>query len=208
MMKRAGRLLAAGSLALAACAVKVSAASAQSAPHPGSAVCTRAPAAIGQPTPLAPGEYTLTLMAMAGTRSGARTRGLLRLRPTSRDDRSPRTGKTASAGAIATPLYGTAELDWRAVGAPMADFFEPSDTVHPAPTLDDPVYPGVLVLARGGDVVLSIGSVFNRRDGSQWMDGAGIGLRVRGSDARGFWGTCDAFGIVRNGSGYFCAVRR
>lgn len=175
-----------------------------------SSECTPPVADASASRPLAPGDYTLTLTATEGSRAGARTSGLLRLLPTSPDDRSPRIGQRAASDLQPAPLYGMAELDWDAVGAPMEAVVETGDTLHPPSTSADPVYPGVLVLMnpQKTESVLVIGTLSNRRDGSGWLDGAGIGLMVRRVDARGFHGTWGHWGIVMDGSGYFCAERR
>jgi hypothetical protein len=54
--------------------------------------------------------------------------------------------------------------------------------------------------------VLLIGTLTNRRDDEGWQDGPGIELVVRRQRGQSFRGTWGEWGIVRGGSGYFCAA--
>jgi hypothetical protein len=108
-------------------------------------------------------------------------------------------------------LYGSIEFDFGEIGAPICI----GDTLVPAPNSTDPVYPGVLLhedLREKDDVVLTIGTVSNLRDDlrtkSVWLDGPGIALFVHCLTPTEFSGTWGAWGIVTDGSGYFCARRK
>lgn len=151
---------------------------------------------------LKPGKYRLTLVATSGEKKGAVANGDLILIVASRQDVSPKTGKRAyeSENLADTPLYGTASVDFDSIAAPVFDL---SGT-------NDPIYPDVLVHVidfKGvkRQPVVVIGSVGNRRDGVLVIDGTGIGLFVQRISERDFAGTWDAWGLVRGGSGYFCA---
>ena len=104
-------------------------------------------------------------------------------------------------------LIGTLDVDLAIVAAPMCgDAYDPRSI--------DPGYPGVLAntITWEGDYpkgtpVLTVGALTNRRDGRQLFDGCGIGLFVTRTDASSFFGKWDRWGIVANGSGYFCAYR-
>jgi hypothetical protein len=162
-----------------------------------------------------PGAYRLTMVAAGGSRTGHQTSGVLQLWRTSAADRSPtRPTQRPPAGDTArAPLYGTAAIDWSAVAAPID---KPDTSGDPALSDSrDPLHPGVLVLIQNWDgpglrqSALIIGTHRNRRvdDHTMNSDGPGIFLSVRRFTDTGFEGTWGNFGIVANGSGYFCAVR-
>lgn len=159
---------------------------------------------------LAPGHYMLTMVATSGPKAGKETTGPLWLHPTSPSDSSPFTGhKPLDTNPREVPLFGTADLDWNAVDAPVF----PSDTLAPNPTSRDPVRPGVLVLIENWEhpslrkrPLLLIGTLTNRRDDEGWQDGPGVQLVVRTQRGQGFRGTWGNWGIVRGGSGYFCTA--
>jgi hypothetical protein len=153
---------------------------------------------------IVPGTYHLVLVATGGPKKGASVEGELWLAPTSPGDISPRTGKKASPGEslAEVPLFGSANIDYSAVGAPV---WEPT-------TSRDPIFPGVLVRVTDWEgvfrqPVVVIGSEGNRRDGTVTKDGSGIGLTVQQITEAGFAGTWDAWGRKLGGKGYFCANR-
>jgi hypothetical protein len=157
---------------------------------------------------LRPGRYELTLIATGGSDSGHRTRGRLWLTASSAADQSPRTGeRVPKSDTVEGPLYGATDVPLSSVGAPMMD-----DTIAPKPQSTDPIYPGVRVLIQNWQFdrpkrpVILIGTLSNLRNGRHFSDGGGIGLFVttnRGSTFSGDWGP---WGIMANGSGYFCAT--
>jgi hypothetical protein len=100
------------------------------------------------------------------------------------------------------PLYGAAVLNWDAVAAPVIDAVDYH--APPANSLD-PGYPGVLVRSSSDETMLLIGTLSNLRSGQEWLDGAGITLRVAATASNRLRGTWGARGIVRGGTGYFCA---
>lgn len=159
---------------------------------------------------LAPGSYEVVFVATHGSKAGHSTTGKLVLRTSTPDDVSPRTGETV-AESMHHRLYGSIEFDFGEIGAPICI----GDTLVPAPNSTDPVYPGVLLhedLREKDDVVLTIGTVSNLRDDlrtkSVWLDGPGIALFVHCLTPTEFSGTWGAWGIVTDGSGYFCARRK
>jgi hypothetical protein len=91
---------------------------------------------------LASGECVLYMAADTGSKAGRSTRGLAELRPTTLDDRSPRTGEQAFLPPDLTALYGWTNANLAAVGAPIC-----SGPLNPAPDSREPVYPGILLLA-------------------------------------------------------------
>jgi hypothetical protein len=163
---------------------------------------------------LAPGIYSLVMVATDGPRSRSRINGDLTLRATSLDDRSSRTGQLPARGErrAAMPLWGWFNGDLRGVGAPLPDR---ADTTVPQPDSDDPIYPGVVVLvqnwqgpSRLRQNMLWISTGQNFRAERNWMmaDGPGIVLNVRVLNAEGFAGTWGPAGLARVG-GYYCARR-
>lgn len=117
-----------------------------------------------------------------------------------------------------TKLYGSIEIDLERVGAPLCDDDVPIDS-------KDPDAPGVLVTQVDwepeyppGTPVLLIGTGMNLNPAigivvpegveviSGALDGCGIGLWVQQIDSKGFSGIWDAWGIVHNGTGVFCAT--
>jgi hypothetical protein len=108
---------------------------------------------------------------------------------------------------VESPLYGATDVALESVGAPMM-----GDTIAPGPQSTDPIYPGVRVLIQNWQYdqpklpIILVGTLSNLRNGQMWLDGGGIGLFVtvnRGSTLGGRWGP---WGIMANGSGYFCAT--
>jgi hypothetical protein len=102
-------------------------------------------------------------------------------------------------------LYGAVSLDFSRVGAPVQ--MEPGDTITPAPASTDPIRPGVLVSRSNGETLVLIGTLNNSRDERNWVDGAGIGLRVQEISAERFSGIWSGWGIVPSREGFFCAVQ-
>jgi hypothetical protein len=107
--------------------------------------------------------------------------------------------------AVVHPLYGTAEVDLKAV-----------DAVQVGSTSSmDPAAPGVLVIERHeragqaprAEIVLRLGSDANRRD-RQRVDGGYTALHVREVSSSGFSGTWGSGVMTERSAGYFCAVRK
>lgn len=148
------------------------------------------------------GEYRLTPFAQRGSRKGASAKGRLTLVPASASDASPATGEVAQDIYCSPWFYGWTDLDFQSVGAPVC-----SGSAAPAPISRDPVRPGALVPAinvRGHTMVL-IGTLWNLRDGSHYVDGCGIALSIEGSAGSCYLGSWDRWGIVGDGSGTFRA---
>jgi hypothetical protein len=158
---------------------------------------------------LAPGSYEVVFVATHGSKAGHSTTGKLVLRASTPGDVSPRTGETV-AESMHHRLHGSIEFNFEEIGAPICI----DHTVAPAPNSPDPVYPGVLVhedSEEKGGVILTIGTVSNLRDDLRtglWRDGPGIVLFVDCLTPTEFSGTWGAWGIVTDGSGYFCARRK
>jgi hypothetical protein len=158
---------------------------------------------------LSPGNYEVLFVATHGSKAGRSTTGKLVLRTSIPGDVSPRTGETV-AESEHHRLYGSIEFAFGEIGAPIRI----GDPEVPAPDSTDPVYPGVLVFEgkEKGGVVLTIGTLFNLRDdlctGLMGMDGPGISLSVNCLTPTEFFGTWGPWGIVTDGSGYFCARRK
>jgi hypothetical protein len=160
---------------------------------------------------LRPGDYTLSMRATSGSRTGRSTSGPLTLVATSAADTSPRTGaRVAEPPPLhLTPLRGWIDTDLRAVGAPLCDEATP-------PTSRDPVFTGVLVLKTEPDwkletrvpfrheaPILAIGTGTNIRDGKARLDGCGIGLFVQDRSFRCVRGEWTEWGLKGDGRGTF-----
>ncbi len=155
------------------------------------------------------GDYSIVFVATKGRWKGKRTSGTLWLREASPDDRSPRTGEIAQDFANRIPpLFGWLDADLSIVGAPIRH----DSKVEPSPKSQDPVYPGVLVhfLDWGKDYphgtpVLTVSTVSNLRNGTNYTDGTGIGLWVHSVTSNGFSGVWREWGMAVGGHGHFCA---
>ena len=103
-------------------------------------------------------------------------------------------------GNASTPLYGTADVNLKAVGA-----HHVGDTGSDAADA-----PGVLVLEfdRAGirNILVRLGSAANRRD-TMLYDGAYTALEVREITADGFSGSWRSGARSSRAGGYFCAIR-
>jgi hypothetical protein len=161
----------------------------------------------------APGRYKLTFAAEGGWKKGQSVQGILVLKPTSKDDRSPRTGQgpPEKENRDQFPLYGWYDGDLSAVGAPIS-----TTGSAPAPNSQDPIFPGVIVFMKvwnvgqaykDGTPFLLIGTLSNSRTSEMLLDGAGIGLSINSTTANGFSGSWDRWGIVGNGWGHYTAER-
>ena len=150
------------------------------------------------------GEYRLRLVATSGAKAGSSVDGTLKLQPQVGALRYRLRMAGSLDSSVVHPLYGTAELNLKAVDAVQVGTMASSD----------PEAPGVLVIQRHerasknprAEITLRLGSEANRRD-RQRIEGGYTALRVRQVTATEFAGTW-ASGIVRERSaGYFCAVR-
>jgi hypothetical protein len=142
------------------------------------------------------GEYTLRLVATAGARRGATAEGRLALLTQDSAYRSHQLPDGSTDSTYSFPQYGTARMDFSAVGAVV-----PGD-----PGSADPSSPGVLVIQRPGRVMLRVGSEANRR-GMRRFDGAFTVLQVQQVTDGGFAGTWRSGVGTQESSGHFCAVR-
>lgn len=158
---------------------------------------------------LSAGEYQVIFQAERGSRREGISKGTLWLRPTRVNDKSPRTGEVADSSYISiTPLYGWLDAELDRVGAPIC-----ATTPHPAPTSDDPVYPGVLVHTHRdlplpsnakGEVMLTVSTLRNLRNGEDWLDGCGFVMYITSWDGECYRGTWSKFGRRSDGSGRYC----
>ena len=131
------------------------------------------PLAVNQAA-VAPGTYRLVLVATKGDRKRARASGLLTLRHSPPDERPRPMGEVPVGWEWdQKELIGTLDIDLTQVAAPMC-----GDSPDPRST--DPIYPGVLVKAIDWEdrypkrtPVMVVGTVSNRRDGTQAFDGCG-----------------------------------
>lgn len=142
------------------------------------------------------GEYTVRLVATSGAKDGASAGGTLELMAQD----SAYGAMIRAAGyadtAFSFPLYGSAEVDFAALGATI-----PGDAGSA-----DPLSPGVLVIERPGGVMLRLGSEANR-PGVRRFDGGYTVLQVQQVTEEGFAGTWrSAVGLEESG-GHFCAAR-
>jgi len=142
------------------------------------------------------GEFLVRLVSTSGTKRGATTEGRLELMPHDSAHRRLELPDGSASTTYTLPMYGTAAVDFAAVGA-----VAPGD-----PAATDPASPGVLVIERPGQLMLRVGSEANRRD-VQRFDGAFTVLRVQQVTDKGFAGTWESGLELDRSSGHFCAER-
>ena len=142
------------------------------------------------------GQYGISLIATSGAKQGASTAGRLELMAQESAYRTMEREDGSVDSAFTFPLYGTAEVDFAAVGA-----ITPGDLGS-----SDPLSPGVLVIQRPGGVMLRLGSEANRR-GVRRFDGAYTVLQVQQVTDQGFAGTWRSGVGLEESGGHFCAVR-
>ena len=149
------------------------------------------------------GDYSLTLVATSGERSGQIARGTAtlfenpdRLRHLIDASGNPMLG-------VVVPFYGAADIDVTEVGA------------LPLGTTDsnDPLQPGLLVIQNSPDdttarsLVMRLGSEINRRNAVPF-DGGYTVLRVRLVRPDSFLGSWASGTVTEVAACFFCAVRR
>jgi hypothetical protein len=142
------------------------------------------------------GVYTLRLIATSGVKQGAAADGGLELVA---QDSGYRTLERADGSVDTTfsfPLYGTAAVDFAAVGA----------TVPGDPGSSDPLSPGILVIEGQGRITLRVGSEANRR-GVRRFDGSYTALQVQQITDRGFAGAWRSGVGLEESGGHFCAFK-
>jgi len=142
------------------------------------------------------GEFALHLVATSGSKQGGTSGGPLKLMPQDSAHRRLELPDGTSSATYTLPFYGTAAVDFAAVGA----------TAPGDPASADPASPGVLVIERPGQVMLRVGSEANRR-GMRRFDGAFTVLRVHQATDKGFTGTWESGVEMDRSSGHFCANR-
>jgi hypothetical protein len=142
------------------------------------------------------GEYAVRLIATSGAKRGAAAEGRLQLMAQDSAYRSMERADGSADTTFSFPLYGTAEVDFAAVGA----------TIPGDPGSSDPLSPGVLVIERPGGVMLRFGSEANRR-GVRRFDGGYTVLQVQQVTDQGFAGTWRSAVGLEESSGHFCAAR-
>ncbi len=149
------------------------------------------------------GDYSLTLVATSGERSGKIARGTAML-----SQNPDQLRRLVGAGGnpmpgVVVPFYGTADIDVTEVGA------LPLGTA----TSDDPLQPGVLVIQYSRDdttarsLVMRLGSETNRRNAVPF-DGGYTVLRVRLVGPDSILGSWASGTVTEVAAGFFCAVRR
>ena len=141
------------------------------------------------------GEFLIRLVASSGSKRGETTEGRLQLMPQDSAYRNMEQPDGSSA-TFTLPLYGTAAIDFAAVGAVV-----PGDAES-----RDPGSPGVLVIESPGRVLLRVGSEANRR-GVRRFDGAYTVLEVQQVTREGFSGTWRSGVSLEQSGGHFCARR-
>ncbi len=142
------------------------------------------------------GEFVLHLVATSGSKEGGTSGGPLKLMPQDSAHRRLELPDGTSSSTYTLPFFGTAAVDFSAVGAAA-----PGDPASP-----DPASPGVLVIERPGQVMLRVGSEANRR-GMRRFDGAYTVLRVQQVTDDGFAGTWESGLDLDRSAGHFCANR-
>jgi hypothetical protein len=142
------------------------------------------------------GEYTLRLIATSGAKRGAAADGRIALMAQDSAYRALELPDGSRDTSFTFPLYGTAEVDFAAIGA-----VAPGD-----PASTDPLSPGVLVIQGPGRVMLRMGSEANRR-GVRRFDGAYTALQVQEVTDQGFAGTWQSGVGTEQAGGHFCATR-
>ncbi len=140
------------------------------------------------------GEFDVRLIASTGAKRGATVSGRLELVPQDSAHRRLKLPDGTSSSTYSLPLAGTAAVDFTAVGA-----VAPGD-----PGSKDPESPGVLVIARPGQILLRMGSEANRR-GVMRFDGAFTVLRVHQITDQGFAGAWESGLEMDRAGGHFCA---
>ena len=149
------------------------------------------------------GDYSLTLVATSGERSGQIARGTAmlfhnpdRLRRLIGPGGNPMLG-------VVVPFYGAADIDVTEVGA------LPLGTTNS----DDPLQPGVLVIQNSPDdttarsLVMRLGSETNSRNAVPF-DGGYTVLRVRLVLPDSMLGSWASGTVTEVAAGFFCAVRQ
>ncbi|HUQ15138.1 MAG TPA: hypothetical protein VM094_03725 [Gemmatimonadales bacterium] len=142
------------------------------------------------------GEFVVRLVASSGAKRGATAEGRLDLTLQDSAHRHLELPDGSTSSTYTLPLAGTATVDFAAVGA-----VAPGD-----PASTDPESPGVLVIARPGQILLRVGSEANRRDVRRF-DGAFTVLRVQQVTDQGFAGTWESGVDMDRFGGHFCANR-
>lgn len=142
------------------------------------------------------GEYALRLIATSGAKRGATADGRLELMAQDSAYRALQLPDGTTDTTYSFPLYGTAAVDFAAVGA----------TTPGDPASTDPLGPGVLAIERPAGLMLRVGSEANRR-GVRRFDGGYTVLQVQQVTDQGFAGTWRSGLGTEESAGHFCAVR-
>jgi hypothetical protein len=142
------------------------------------------------------GPYSVRLVATSGAKSGSEVTGRLELMTQDSANRHMTRSDGMQDTTVTLPFYGTAEMDFAAVGAVV-----PGD-----PMSTDPASPGVLVIDSPKRVVLRVGSEANRRDVRRF-DGAYTALHIQQVTDGGFAGTWQSGVGTEQSGGHFCADR-
>jgi hypothetical protein len=161
--------------------------------------------------------YRLVLVKTDSVRlPNGRFEGALYLWRTSPSDSSRDGRRPGRIDSLFSVYFGTTDVDLDATEAYAHYYGDFWRTTHNPKRADvDPIRPPILGhVFRGvyngqpGQIfALAIGSVGNNRATGGGLDGMGIGLFVKRITRQGFFGTWGPYGIIKTGSGYFCAFR-
>jgi len=149
------------------------------------------------------GDYSLTLVATSGERSGQIARGTATLFENPDRLRNLIGASGNAMLGVVVPFYGAADIDVTEVGA------LPLGTTNS----NDPLQPGVLVIQNSRDdttaqsLVMRLGSETNRRNAVPF-DGGYTVLRVRLVGPNSILGSWASGTVTEVAAGFFCAVRR
>jgi hypothetical protein len=142
------------------------------------------------------GEYRLTRVVPRKMHPGDVVTSRLWLWPTSaRDTTSQPVFRRIDHDTLKFPLYGTIQpLDKR-------------DREDDLRASIDPIFPPILIVASKGVPEMLYGTANNRRDGGLALDGGGSSYSITSLDPNGFRGRFNAYGIIVEPEGHYCAVR-
>ena len=147
------------------------------------------------------GEYRLVMVATTGDSAGRSASGTMRLMVQSEELQVPPMGSADDGTRM--PLYGTTDIDLPAILAVEIGVLDS----------DDPIAPGVLVIARpverdgrtSTEITIRFGSEANRR-GLTRFDGGYTALFVRQAGTGSFAGNWASGVTGQLSSGHFCAT--
>lgn len=192
-----------GLVPLAACGGGNSSAETDSAPQAAAgATCVASTGSLGAGATLRgrQGEYSLTMVGGAQGAEARSTQGGLVLHQQSAEMRVFQGSDGSAIPGVASPLFGTTDIQVQEVGALRIGSLSSGD----------PAAPGVLVIesqtAQGPSILVRLGSDANRRD-LQLFDGGFTVLELGEINDDGFKGRWTSGAQGSRTSGYFCVER-